>query len=161
MKRLVAAVALAFIGTACGTAAPISVSSPSQSPSPVVATPTPSPTPSPAGLIFKLNGVNTTANGTITVTAQTGSVTIHLLVTGLQPNSSHVSHVHLGSCQQRGSIAYALNQVVADGQGMADTTTTLSQQYPPASGHWYVVVHAGPDMQGSNSTYLLCGNLFT
>ncbi len=32
--------------------------------------------------------------------------------------------------------------------------------YPPASGTWYVVVHAGPDMQGTNATYLLCGNLF-
>jgi hypothetical protein len=32
--------------------------------------------------------------------------------------------------------------------------------YPPTSGTWYAVVHAGPDMQGSNATYLLCGNLF-
>jgi hypothetical protein len=28
-------------------------------------------------------------------------------------------------------------------------------------GTWYVVVHAGPDMNGSNDRDLLCGNLFS
>ncbi|HEX9476811.1 MAG TPA: hypothetical protein VGA41_09140, partial [Candidatus Dormibacteraeota bacterium] len=60
-----------------------------------------------------------------------------------------------------GNISLALNQVVADGQGDADTKTTISNAtYPPTTGTWYVVVHAGPDMQGTNATYLLCGNLF-
>ncbi|HZK72399.1 MAG TPA: hypothetical protein VFD88_00150, partial [Clostridia bacterium] len=74
--------------------------------------------------------------------------------------SLHVSHIHVGSCSARGAIKYALNQVVADGQGDADIRTTVKASYPPASGTWYVVVHAGPDMQGSNSNYLLCGNIF-
>lgn len=82
-------------------------------------------------------------------------------VTGLQANSTHVSHIHIGSCQSRGSIANALNPVVADGQGDADVRSTLNLTYPPAGGTWYVVVHAGPDMQGSNASYLLCGNLFS
>jgi hypothetical protein len=85
---------------------------------------------------------------------------IELIVTGLGSDTSHVSHVHSGSCQQPGGILYALNQVVADGTGAADTRTTIQAKYPPASGHWYVVVHAGPDMQGANATYLMCGNLF-
>jgi len=72
-----------------------------------------------------------------------------------------VSHVHVGSCANRGNIKYALNYVVADGEGVADTKTTLRAQYPPTSGKWYVVVHVGPDMATpANSTYLLCGNLF-
>jgi hypothetical protein len=71
-----------------------------------------------------------------------------------------VSHIHIGSCQARGGIVFALNQVVADGQGIADTKTTLNITYPPASGRWYVVVHSGPDMQGSSATYFMCGNLF-
>jgi len=125
------------------------------------ATPSPSPEQSPSGQTFKINpepGV--TANGTIRVTPGPTSTTIELKIISLQAASSHVSHIHLGSCQQRGGIAFALNQVVADGQGNADTRTTLNQRYPPAGGHWYVVVHAGPDMQGSNASYLLCGNLF-
>jgi hypothetical protein len=100
------------------------------------------------------------AAGTVTVFAGATSTTIEIKLSGLQANSSHVSHIHIGSCQQRGGIAFALNQVIADGQGIADTRTTLNQRYPPASGHWYVVVHAGADMQGSNASYLLCGNLF-
>jgi hypothetical protein len=102
-----------------------------------------------------------TASGTIAVTAGRNTVTVELNITGLQANSSHVSHIHLGSCQARGGIAFALNQVVADGQSDADIRSTLPLAYPPTSGTWYVVVHAGPDMQGSNATYLLCGNLFS
>jgi Cu/Zn superoxide dismutase len=117
--------------------------------------------PSPVALTFKLNGVKANASGTITVTAPPGQMTVRLKITGLQANSSHISHVHIGSCQQNGSIALALNQVIADGQGEADIKTTLNKvTYPPANGTWYVVVHAGPDMQGTNASYLLCGNLF-
>jgi Cu/Zn superoxide dismutase len=160
MSRLVAFAVVALTAAACGWSGTSSATSPS--PSPVAATPTPTPTPTPAGLAFKMNGIDTTASGTVTVTTQPGSVTVEESITGLLPNSSHVSHVHLGSCDQRGGILYSLNQVVADGQGMADTKTTIDQTtYPPASGTWYVVIHAGPDMQGSNATYLLCGNLFT
>ncbi len=159
MSRLVAFAAMAVASAACGG----STTSSAQSPSPIAVSPspTPTPTPTPSGLTFKLNGIGTTASGTVTVTAQSGSVTVEESVAGLMPNSTHVSHIHIGSCEQRGNIAYALNQVVADGQGIADIKTTVNQIYPPASGTWYVVIHAGPDMQGSNSTYLLCGNLFT
>jgi hypothetical protein len=123
--------------------------------------PTPSPSASTADQTFNMSaeqGVN--ASGTVTVSAGATSTAIEIKLNGLQAGSSHVSHVHIGSCQQRGGIAFALNQVIADGQGMADTRTTLNQTYPPATGHWYVVVHAGPDMQGTNAGYLMCGNLF-
>jgi len=139
-------VAFAVCAAACGAT---SGSSPSPSPSPETSSNVSS---SPSGLIFKLSpepGVG--AAGTITVTK----------VAGLQANSSHVSHIHRGSCQQRGGIAFALKPVVADGQGEADAKSTLNLVYPPAGSTWYVVVHAGPDMQGSNASYLLCGNLFS
>ena len=147
-------VTLAVIGSACGSSPATSTASPS----PSAAVPSPSPPPSP--LSFKLNGIKTTASGPITLIAEPHSVSIELKITGLQPNSSHVSHIHIGSCQQVGNISLALNQVVADGNGDADTKSTLTASYPPASGTWYVVVHAGPDMQGTNASYLLCGNLF-
>ncbi len=145
--------ALATMAWACGGSGGTGSASPS--PSAAAATPSPTPTPSPAGLQFKLNGINTTASGTITLIAQPQSISLELKITGLQPK-----HIHVGSCQQRGSISIALNQVVADGQGDADTTSMRAATYPPAGTTWYVVVHAGPDMQGTNATYLLCGNLF-
>lgn len=142
------------------TAAACGATGTGSSPSPSSVITTPDSTPSPVVLNFKLNGVNSTAKGTITVTKEAASLTIELKITGLQPDSLHVSHIHVGSCTARGAILYALNQVVADGQGDADIRTTVKASYPPASGTWYVVVHAGPDMQGSNSRYLLCGNIF-
>ena len=156
---MVALVVLAATISACGASGGgAAATSPSPSPSPIAASP--SPSSSPSGLSFKLTGIDTTATGTITLVIQPGTVTLDLAISGLQPDSKHVSHIHLGSCQQRGSIAIGLNQVTADGQGNAETKTTITATYPPATGTWYVVVHAGPDMQGTNATYLLCGNLF-
>lgn len=127
------------------------------SPSPSVAS-TASTTRAP--LVFPLKGLGTTAKGTITVTTGPDTLTVELKIAGLLPKSSHVNHIHIGTCAARGAIKYALNQVVADGQGDADIKTTVKAVYPPPTGRWYVVVHAGPDMNGTNSKYLLCGNLF-
>lgn len=113
----------------------------------------------PAGQTFPLNGIKTNASGHITVSSNGTSTTIEVVVTGLNADSSHVSHIHSGTCSRQGGILFALNEVVADGTGAADTRTTIPTKFPPASGTWYVVVHAGPDMQGANATYLLCGNL--
>jgi ABC-type glycerol-3-phosphate transport system substrate-binding protein len=157
MNRWAALVVLAATTSACGASGGgAAIASPSQS----LAAVSSSPTPSPRVLNFKLNGIKTSATGAITVTVLPGSVTIEIVITGLQSNSVHVSHVHVGSCQQPGNILLALNPVLADGQGNSDTRSTLNATYPPTNGTWYAVVHAGPDMQGSNATYLLCGNLF-
>ena len=157
MRRTTALAALLFATLACGsTQAAVSIPSPSPSP----AAQSPSPSPSPSGLTFALKGIKTSAGGTIVLTNGAGTFTVQLHITGLAADSSHVSHIHVGSCEQPGGILFALNQVVADGTGAADTRTEVHATYPPASGHWYVVVHAGTDMQGPNATYLLCGNLF-
>jgi CHRD domain len=156
-KAWFAMVAIAVLVAACGgDTAETPSPSPSTSAKPSGSTaPTATFKLSPAG-----SGVN--ANGTMAVFARESSMTVELKITGLQAGSSHISHIHTGACplSQRGSIAFALNQVIADGQGNADVRTTLSVKFPPSSGHWYVVVHAGPDMQASNAGYLLCGNLF-
>src|ERR1700693_614940 len=156
MTRSVVLAAI-LMTAACGSSGAGTAASPSPS---SMAT-TPPSTPSPAALVFKLNGVGTpTAKGTITVTTAPTSFTVELKITGLQGASIHVSHIHLGSCAARGAIKYALNPVIADDQGTADVKSTVKAAYPPTSGSWYVVVHVGPDMTGTNAKYLLCGNLF-
>lgn len=156
MRRWLALGAILITASACGGVGTGSSPSPSSSSSAT----TPSSTPSKA-LVFKLSGVGaTSAKGTITVTASSTSLTVELKVTGLQPASMHVSHIHIGSCAARGGIKFALNPVIADDQGAADTRSTVQAVYPPKSGSWYVVVHVGPDMTGTNAKYLLCGNLF-
>lgn len=152
MNRAFGLLAVAILAAACGSASQAVMESPAAA--------SPSPTPSPPGLVFHLAGIKTSAAGTITLTQANGSLTLELRITGLAADSSHISHLHAGSCESPGGIKFALNQVVADGLGFADTKTTVQASFPPASGHWYVVVHAGPDMQGANAMYLLCGNLF-
>lgn len=151
----VAIVVAALVLGACGGQA---ATNSSPSPSPTAAA---SHSPSPVGTVFNIlpeQGVK--AAGTITVFPGASSTTIELKISGLLPDSSHVSHIHVGSCTVRGTIKFALNQVIADGQGQSDTRTTLDVRYPPTGERWYVVVHAGPDMQGASAQYLLCGNLF-
>jgi hypothetical protein len=157
LKAAVALAALLLAASACASSA--TGATPSPSPSLVASSPSPTPVQSPA-LTFKLNGVNSPASGTITLTTGPGTLTVRLVITGLAAASSHVSHIHAGSCTANGGVVFALNQVVADGQGNADVTTRLDATYPPASGTYYIVVHVGPDLQGPNASYLLCGNLF-
>jgi len=157
MTRSVVLAAILMTAAACGSTG----TGTSPSPSPSSAVTTPASTPSPSALVFKLNGVGTTSTkGIITVTTSGSSLTVELKITGLQAASIHVSHIHIGSCAARGAIKYALNPVIADDQGTADVKSTVKATYPPTSGSWYVVVHVGPDMTGTNSKYLLCGNLF-
>jgi hypothetical protein len=175
MYKLVVFAVLALTPSACGGSGASSAAS--GSPCGVVASPILTPTPMSSGLIFKLNGVTTTASGTVTVYTPVpppiglgGSVYFELNVSGLKSCSSHISNLYQGSCEQNGNFIEQLNQVVADRQGMAQVMTTAVQKYhlwqraqssAPGNGTWYVVVHSGPDMNGSNAAYLLCGNLFT
>ena len=167
--RLHAARALAIFGllvTACGGSSSTASVSPNPSrvasPSPVASpTPTPSPTPTHPGFTYPINPyqARTTATGTIHVTNDAGKLTIEIKITGLQGGSSHVSHVHAGTCGAPGGIIFALQQVTADGQGNADAVTMVQQSFPPSGTTWYAVVHQGADMQGTNANYLMCGNL--
>jgi hypothetical protein len=157
MRCWVALAVILFTAAACGSPG----TGASTSPSPSVAVTTPASTPSAAALAFKLNGVGvTSAKGTIALTTTSTSLTVELKIAGLQASSIHLSHIHIGSCAARGGIKFVLNPVIADDQGTADTRSTVQAVYPPESGTWYVVVHVGPDMTGTNSNYLLCGNLF-
>jgi len=88
------------------------------------------------------------------------SFTVSIQLKGMKPNSSHVSHVHVGTCAKPGGIAYALLQVVADASGNATATTTVGEYYSmPASG-WYVNVHVGEDLDEPEYVpSISCGDL--
>ena len=78
----------------------------------------------------------------------------------MEPNSSHVSHVHVGTCAKPGGIAYALLQVVADASGKATATSTVAEYYSmPATG-WYVNVHEGENLtEAEYVPSISCGDL--
>jgi hypothetical protein len=104
------------------------------------------------------NGSSVAGTGKVVIGADSFTVTIKLL--GLAPNSSHVSHLHAGHCLAPGGIAFALQQVVADGTGAATIESTVPTGYVvPASG-WYVNVHHGPDFSApANAPSDSCGDL--
>jgi hypothetical protein len=98
--------------------------------------------------------------GTGQIYKEVGAFKVSIELTGLVPNSSHVSHVHLGSCASQGAIAYALLQVVADSNGRATATSTVAEDYALARTGWYVNVHLGEDL--SEPGYvpsISCGDL--
>jgi hypothetical protein len=142
MFRLSAAVLLLLVLAACGGGGSA----------------TASPKPSATFVMGQMNGSGVTGTGE--VFKASGSFTVSIQVHGMAPNSSHMSHVHVGSCAKPGNIAYALLQVVADSGGNATATSTVSEYYSmPATG-WYVNVHEGENL--TEAEYLpsiSCGDL--
>jgi hypothetical protein len=96
-------------------------------------------------------------NGTATIILGDNSFRVIVVMTGLAPNSTHPSHIHTGSsCTANGSVAYALQSVVADANGNASAISTVPVAYAvPATG-WYVNVHEGPTLDGAGGTPIAC-----
>jgi len=117
-----------------------------------------SPTPSIGFTMVAQNGSGVAGTGQIV--KGTGSFTVTIKLTGMAPNSSHISHVHTGACAKPGGIAYALQQVVADSSGAATVTSTVSVDYAIPAGGGHVNVHHGPDFTApANGPSISCGDL--
>ena len=118
------------------------------------------PSPKPAAT-FSMGSMNASGvTGTGQVYKGSGSFTVSIQLHGLVPNSSHVSHVHAGSCAKPGNVAYALLQVVADSTGDATATSTVTEYYSMPSTGWYVNVHSGPDFsEPEYAPSVSCGDL--
>ena len=119
-------------------------------------------TPSVPGMPFTLKAVNNSGvNGDGTITKMSGKFTVTVRLTGLAPKSSHMSHIHLGSCATGpGDVVIRLENVTADSNGDGRATTTISHPYSVPSTGWSVNVHAGPDL--SKPEYvegIACGDL--
>ncbi len=89
-----------------------------------------------------------TGEATLAYDAAARTLTVELRLTGLAPNSVHPAHIHSGLCEKQGPVAYPLNNVQADGHGVADTVTAVASVkeggIPDAA--WYVNVHNGPNL---------------
>jgi hypothetical protein len=118
----------------------------------------PSPTPGATFTMGAMNGSGVTGTGEVSKGA--GSFVVSIQVHGMKPNSSHISHVHIGTCAKPGGVAYALLQVVADASGNASATSTVPEYYSMPSTGWYVNVHEGPDLtEAEYAPSVSCGDL--
>ncbi len=144
MRNLVVAVVGLFVLAACGGGG--NAANPA------------SPTPGIAFTMAPQNGSGVIGTGH--VVKATGSFMVTIKLTGMTPNSSHISHVHSGGCSKPGGIAYALQQVIADSSGAATVTSTVPVGYSVPAAGWYVNVHHGPDFSvPANGPSISCGDL--
>jgi hypothetical protein len=102
-------------------------------------------------------GDNPSGSATITRDPGTGRMTVKVVVDGLEPDTSHPAHIHIGSCEAQGPVIVPLNALQADSKGHAEATTTV--QNAPDIGTWYVNVHRGPGLTGPEFTPITCGNV--
>jgi hypothetical protein len=99
---------------------------------------------------------------TLAYDAAAKTLTVELRLTGLAPNSVHPAHIHSGRCARQGAVAYPLNNVQADGHGVADAVTAVSAVreggIPDAA--WYVNVHNGPNLTpDAQFEPIVCGDV--
>jgi hypothetical protein len=92
---------------------------------------------------------------------QTTALTVTIQLSGLQAESSHPAHIHMGDCSIDGPIVYPLHSVVADTAGNGISTTTISNVTDgiPATG-WHINVHNGPTLETPTEALAIsCGNI--
>jgi hypothetical protein len=128
-----------------------------------VSTPTASSTQAP--LVFPMNGVGAHAaiSGTVTILRRgDGSgFKVKIDITGGDLNSSHVSHIHAGSCAKNGPIAIPFpNNVLIDAAGRGLSTNDIDKPYVVPADGWYANVHTGADLtNAANAVPYACGDL--
>ena len=119
--------------------------------------------PTPPKISFVMGAQNASGvTGTGSVVKGTGSFTVTIKLSGFKAGSSHISHIHKGSCAKNGGVVYALSQVIADSSGVASVQSTVPADYSVPSDGWYVNVHHGPDFSADpNKPSDTCGDLPT
>jgi hypothetical protein len=117
----------------------------------------PNPNPSQAQSVHvdfhRGYGPSQNASGEATLAIHNSNqLVVTVTVSGLEPTSTHAVHIHTGSCQSQGGIAYGFpadKYLKADGSGKATETVTFDNVTSIPTSGWYVNVHRGTNMQSS------------
>lgn len=108
-------------------------------------------------------GNDVTGSATLSLNPTAHTLGVSLTVQGLDPNTVHPAHVHLGSCQSQGPVVYPLPDLTSNASGAASvsqTFTGVSQTSIPSD--WYVNVHNNTALSTQvGFTPLSCGNVTT
>jgi hypothetical protein len=105
---------------------------------------------------------NQAVSGSSILTLNNETLTVIVTVSGLVPGSVHPEHIHAGSCQSQspGTIVYPLNNLVADQNGDATSTTVIKDVETIPQNAWYVNVHRSTDLTTQTGfDPIACGNV--
>ena len=105
---------------------------------------------------------NQAASGSSTSTLHNETLTVTVTVSGLVPSSVHPAHIHAGSCESQlpGTIVYPLNNLVADENGNATSTTVIQDVQTIPEDAWYVNVHRSTNLTTQTGfDPIACGNV--
>jgi hypothetical protein len=106
---------------------------------------------------------NQSASGKAQLNVNNDKLTVLVTLRGLEPNSTHMAHLHAGSCASQGPIKYDLKPIVANAAGEANSTTVISNIKAVPRNGWYLNVHRGSTdlkSQASNDPFA-CGDITT
>ncbi len=86
---------------------------------------------------------NQAVSGSAKLSLDGDKLKVEVTLSGLEPNSTHIAHIHKGTCEAQGAVLYPLNPIVADASGKGTSTTTVDQVTSIPATSWYINVHLG------------------
>ena len=102
-------------------------------------------------------------HGSAQVQIEGNKVIVSIKVSGLAKNTTHMAHVHAGTCQLQGAVVYPLQPVVADANGDATSTTVINNAQNFTSSQLYINIHEAATMNGLTTQTgfnpIACGNI--
>lgn len=108
----------------------------------------------PSGVV----GQTTVGNAQLTLTGNV--LTVHIQLSGLEPNTKHPAHIHAGSCTNQGKVIYPLKAVLADAQGNVDVVTQIGGVTAIPTTGWYINVHHNTNLASQTGfDPIACGNV--
>jgi methionine-rich copper-binding protein CopC/Cu/Zn superoxide dismutase len=134
----------------------------------VTITPSPTPPPHNHSVTVTLSALNGSGvSGTATVTeADDGDTQVTVTLSGLQPGTTHMEHVHMGAtcssqASELGMHLFDLDDITADTSGNATSESEGDVAFlDAADGTHKIVVHAGPDAStDANKVPISCGTI--
>ena len=113
--------------------------------------------------VVVLNPVgSSTVSGWAWIIPESGQMIVTTLVMGLEPGSSHSNHLHRGSCDSTGGIAYPLTDLTANADGVATATTLVKVDMGTmmaAGPHYYYSHQAILGTSPTAGAGIICGNI--
>ncbi len=107
-------------------------------------------------------GVDQSAVGSSELWITNNTLYVRVTALNLQPGSTHMAHVHYGSCASQGGIAYNLVDLKANSMGVATSTTAIRGVNAIPDHGWYINIHLGVGNDLKTQTGfdpILCGNV--